>query len=75
MVAEIRETAEATFIVAEGGGDGAEFLIVLGGGETEDVLGETGEHEVVGGVPVDGNEVVAIATVDTFEEGAGGGVE
>ncbi len=75
LVAEIGEAAETAFIVAEGGGDGAEFLIVLGGGETKDVPGETGEHEVVGGVPVDGDEVVAIATVDTFEEGAGGGVE
>lgn len=75
LVAEIGEAAEVAFIVAEGGGDGAEFLIVLGGGETEDVPGETGEHEVVGGVPVGGDEVVAIATVDTFEEGAGGGVE
>lgn len=75
LVAKIGETAEVAIIVAEGGGDGAEFLIVLGGGETEYVLCEAGEHEMVGGVPVDGSEVVAVATVDTLEEGAGSGVE
>lgn len=75
LVAEIRETAEVAFFVAEGRGDGAKFLIVLGSGETEDVLCETGEHEVIGGVPVDGCEVVAIAAIDAFEKGAGGGVE
>lgn len=36
------------FFVAEGGGDGAKFLIVLGSGEAEDVLREAGEHEVIG---------------------------
>ncbi len=75
LVAEIGEGAEVAFVVAEGGGDGAELLIVLGGGEAEDVLGETGEHEVVGGVPVDGNEIVAVTGVDALKEGAGGGME
>jgi len=75
LVAEIRETAEVAFFVAEGRGDGAKFLIVLGSRETEDVLCETGEHEVIGSVPVDGCEVVAIAAIDAFEKGAGGGVE
>lgn len=63
------------FVVAEGIGDGAQLLVVLGSGEAEDVPGETGEHEVVGGVPVDGSEVGAVAAVHAFEEGAGGGME
>lgn len=75
LIAEIGEATEVAFFVAEGGGDGAKFLIVLGSGEAEDVLREAGEHEVIGGVPVDGNEVIAITTVDAFEKGAGGGVE
>lgn len=75
LVAEIGKATEVAFFVAEGGGDGAKFLIVLGSGEAENVLREAGEHEVIGGVPVDGNEVIAITTVDTFEKGAGGGIE